>query len=81
MKNSLIYDSDGFLMKEPPSLTRLRRLIGKMSASEKTSFKRYIRNYRDNNKNSKCIQLFDCVNDCLLDVEQEVRTMELSRGI
>jgi hypothetical protein len=45
-----------------------------MNTSEKTNFKRYIRNYRDNNKNSKYIQLFDCVNDCLLDVEKEVRT-------
>jgi hypothetical protein len=60
-----------FLLHEPPALVRLRRLIAHMSATEKTSFKRYIRNYSDNNKESKYIQIFDCINDTLAFFEKE----------
>jgi hypothetical protein len=74
MESSLSHDTNGFPSEEPPSVLKLRRLIGKMTMTEKTTFKRYIRNYRDNNKNSKYIKFFDCINDCQLDVEQEVKS-------
>lgn len=64
-------DTLDFPASEPYSLVKLRRLVSAMTMAEKNAFKRYIRNYRENNQDSGYIRLFDCVNDCLTEDERK----------
>jgi hypothetical protein len=58
--------------KMPDSIEKLRQIVSVMNASEKNVFKRYIRNYKDNNNESNYLQLFDCVNDTWKETEHEM---------
>ena len=59
--------------EEPYSLTKLRELIAALNMSEKNVFKRHIRGHSATNHESSYIQLFDCVNDCVLEIERQTR--------
>ncbi len=57
--------------EEPYSLVKLRELVSTMSMPEKNIFKRHIRSYRTDNHESRYIQLFDCVNDCVMEIQRQ----------
>ncbi|MEO6037102.1 MAG: hypothetical protein ABIQ93_01735 [Saprospiraceae bacterium] len=59
--------------EEPYSLVKLRELIVALDMSEKNVFKRHIRSHSASNHESSYIQLFDCVNDCLVEAERKAR--------
>lgn len=59
--------------EEPYSLVKLRELIAALNMSEKNVFKRHIRSHSATNHESSYIQLFNCVNDCLLEVERQTK--------
>lgn len=77
MKNS-DNDAPDFPTLEPYPLVKLRRLVSAMTMTEKNAFKRYIRNYRENNRDSGYIRLFDCVNDCLTEDERRLKKTDRS---
>ncbi len=58
-------------IEEPYPLVKLRELITTMNMSEKNALKRYIRNYRHDNQESMYIKLFDCINDCLMEIQRQ----------
>ncbi len=67
-----IFENDGELPdKEPRSIIKLRQLIATMDKAEKNAFKRYIRNYSGENHDARFTQLFDCVNECLVEMERK----------
>ena len=57
--------------EEPYPLERLRELVSTMTMPEKNMLKRHIRSHRTDNHESRYIQLFDCVNDCLQEMERQ----------
>ena len=57
--------------EESYSLVKLRDLIAAMTMPEKNMLKRHIRSHSADNHESKYIQLFDCVNDCLMEIERQ----------
>ena len=70
MKNRKSVASD-WPIEEPYSLVKLRELIATMDMPEKNMLKRHIRSYRTDNHESKYMQLFECVNDCLMELERQ----------
>lgn len=71
-------DNLEFPASEPSSLKKLRLLVSAMTMAEKSAFKHYIRNYRDNNQDSGYIRLYDCINDCLTEDERKSKKTERS---
>lgn len=67
------YDGSNFPPGEPYPLKKLRQLVATMTMEEKNAFKHYIRNYRDNNRKSDYIRLYDCINDCLMEDERKAK--------
>lgn len=63
-------DGFNFPESEPAPLKRLRELVSAITMPEKNAFKHYIRNYRENNRASGYIRLYDCINDCLTEDER-----------
>ncbi len=61
----------GWPEEEPYSLVKLRELIATLSMPEKNVFKRHIRGHSATNHESNYIQLFNCVNHCLLEVDRQ----------
>lgn len=57
--------------KEPYSLAKLRELVATMTMPEKNMLKRHIRSHSADNHESRYIQLFDCINDCLMEIVRQ----------
>lgn len=67
------HDGSDFPVEEPYPLKKLRQLVAAMTMAEKNAFKHHIRNYRDNNRDSGYIKLFNCINDCLTEDERTMK--------
>ncbi len=63
---------------EPYPLIKLRELVAAMSMPEKNMLKRHIRSHSADNHESRYIQLFDCINDCLMELERKKKKEAIS---